>query len=636
MGRKSNTKKVIREILEEKAEKGKSTGLFKNLSRSPSKKDLKRQLSQKSQNRHKRSDVSSNKKKAQVKEVKINEPKEKLHLRVHKHLKKHRRSIFGGLLTVIMVALLASIAYLLFNKAFRADPVAKYLPAKGTVAILELNTNFDHNQLSKSFDLLKNHPEYSQTELIKKAEIALSVNYETEIKPWLGRETAVAFFNSEKAMGHLDEAYFAEFMSAEGVNTFLTSRTVSKRIYENQDIYTLNNKYFATIIGPYLALASEEGSLTDLIDFQKSSEDALYDASKYRRIDDNLPLNKVAFSYIDFDNIQDSFFQRFPILSEKGLSLQVLSPFVKIFDAQGSALVALDDNFAVQSFMSLDPQVIDNSDILTGTKNYTASLTSYVKKDTLLFWGAQDLSSQFGRLLELLSAGEDLTKGVFDKVLNNYVKKYFGETVGLEDDILPLLADEFAFTIERGKDNKNIYKLLISLQNGKVDALKLQDLASQFASVGAVFAPKVVEHILPDGTVSKEVVAVPEEISKNQTTYKDTTIYELKAGSQGWGIYYAFLDTIAVIASSEQGIKDSLDLSENSAESLHNSANFTSTIAPVLQSSDELSYFNIQAIAPLVLGKTAMPDVLKIFDVLGSGKSYFNDGITTINYLKLK
>src|SRR3989338_8734967 len=89
----------------------------------------------------------------------------------------NRKALFGGVLTIIMLVILVSVGYLLFQKAFRAQPIAKLLPEDDVILVLEINTNFDHNQLLKTFGLLKNNPQYSKEKLIEKIENQFIVDY---------------------------------------------------------------------------------------------------------------------------------------------------------------------------------------------------------------------------------------------------------------------------------------------------------------------------------------------------------------------------------------------------------------------------------------------------------------------------
>lgn len=559
-----------------------------------------------------------------------------------KELKKPRfqinkKKLFGGVLILIMLAVLFSVGYLLFQKAFRAEPIAKLLPADSTIAILEINTNFEHNQLNKAFNLLKNQPEYTKEKLIEKAEKTLGLNYQNDLKPWLGRQVGLALLNSGKEKGTVYDLYFAEFVSRINLDKFFEKYKPEENIYIGKKTYlinTPNGKLYMTLINNYLFFTSSEQAIFQLLDSQNSSNGKLYSSRQYRKVDDNLPLNRTAFLFFNFDQLSDGFFQHFAILSESGINSTVLKPFLNAFDAEGGALIAMENNFAIQSFASLDEKVSKNSEYLSFQKKYTARLADFLTAETVAFWGGENLEYQLKKILEILNGGDQSSLTLFDRVLENYSQKYFGQDTNFKEDILPFFKKEFAFAIEKN-NAENSYKLLFELESPQTDTVKLHQLAGNFAAQGAIFEPKIVEHTLEDGTIGKEIIAVPEEIIKNESNYNDITINELKMGKQNWGIYYTVINNVAVVANNIDAVKNTIDLSGNNSSALSSADVFNSSIKPILNSSDEVSYFNFDAIMPLIF-KQNIPDIFKIMYSLGSGRNYFNDGVMTINYLHIK
>lgn len=553
------------------------------------------------------------------------------------HFQINRKKLFGGVLVVIMLAILVSVGYLLFQKAFRAEPIAKLLPADSTVAVLEINTNFEHNQLNKTFNLLKNHPEYSKEKLIEKAEKILILDYENDLQPWLGRQVGLALLNSGKEKGTVYDLYFAEFVSRTSLDKFLEKYRPVENTYSGKKTYQLNTaqgSIYLAFINNYLFFTSSEQAIFQLLDGQNGAIDKLYSSDQYRSVNSNLPLNRTAFLFLNFDQINDGFFQHFPFLSQSGLSGAVVEPFLKTFNAEGVTLVATEENFALQSFLSLDSEISENSEYLSFQKKYTAGLADYLSQETVAFWGGENLEYQFKKILEILSGGDRSALTLFDRLLENYTWKYFGKDTDFEADLLPLVKKEFAFAIEKN-NGSNIYKVLFELESPQTDTIKIHDLASNFAALGAVFEPRVVEHKLEDGTVGKEIIAVPEEIIKNESNYGDVSINELKMGKQGWGIYYAVVDDVAIVTNDINSIKNTIDIAGGAKSGLGATATFTSNIRPVLDGSDEISYFNFEAILPLLF-KQNVPDIFKIMDSFSSGRNYFNDGVETINYLHIK
>ena len=616
MGRKSSRKKVVREIVKE--EESKKKGLFEN---KKSKKEIKEEALKKT---------------AKVKKTKKPDKKAKKKKRtaLKNYIKPHKKKIFGGGLALIMLAILISVGYLLFQKAIRPMPIAKILPEKNTVVILEINSNFAHSQVEDALSLAKDYEDYSKEALIKDIEDKYKVNFEQEVAPWLGRGIGMAMLNSQREEKAINTIHFAEVLNKTAIKTLLESRTTDTT-YLGHSVYISPNGFTFTFISDYLIISEKESAIQELIDFQSSNEERLYASSKYSRIDDNLPINKVGFFYINFKNITPTAFKYVPILSEQGISAETITPFLNLFDSEGMALIALEDKFAVQSFLSLDKEKVKNSQYLDVKHKYQANLSNYVSSDAIAFWGGEDVESQIKRLLESLAGGASGTLTAFDKLLDNYGHKYFGQTVDFEKEILPLLNSEFAIAIE-DLGGKAIYKILLSLEDSKVDALKIHELADNFAKVGAVFEPQVVEVILEDGTVAREIVAVSEQIVKTESKHKGHTIFHMKLGHSNQAVSYAFLDDVAVIASDPQGIINAIDFSEGEGESLNKSGVFDNLISPILQSSDEIAYFNFEKLIPIYFSGTGFTEKLSPINYLSSGKNYFNDGISTINYLQLK
>ncbi|MFH1533705.1 MAG: hypothetical protein ABID64_02130 [Nitrospirota bacterium] len=553
--------------------------------------------------------------KAPKKKVK-KEEKKKSKIKKSK-IKISKKQILGGILALIMIAILVSVGYLLFQKAFKPRPIAQLLPAEQTIAIVEINSNFDHNQFTKTFTLLEGHEEYSAKNLIKLLEEKFLVDYDSEIAPWLGRVVGVAVIKSPERE-QVDLVYFAEVFSETNAKKYIEDSKVDGRT--------------KALLSEYIIISDNEEVIKEL---QTPSGKRLYDSESYRRIDDNMPLNKAVYFFVNFNKIDADFFQAFPFLSEKGLSVETVQPFMSLLDSEGLALVALDDKFAIQTFISLNRAVLQDSKYIDFKEKYSANLSEYVDANTMAFWGGENLEYQVKRMLEALAGGDNAVIEVFDKILQGYSQKYFGPEVNFKTDLLPLFANEFALAMEKDGEGQ-IYKLIVELDDPSSEAVRIHEIADNFAEIGAVFEPKVVEHILEDGTVSKEIVAVAEAITKEEVIYQGTTIYELRMGKQDWVVAYSIIDNVAIIATDTQGIKSAIDAKNGEISSLKVSDTYSKLIAPVLKHSDEVSYFNMEELLPTMFDEGALPPILGLISSLSSGKSYFDDGITSINYLRIK
>jgi len=544
-----------------------------------------------------------------------------------------KQAIFGGILVLIMLSILISVGYLLFSKAFKATQIAKSLPDKNVILSMELNTNFEHKQIIKAENLLVKYPDFSRTGLEKYIETKLSMNFENDIKPWVGRSMGFTYINSNKSVDVINEYYFAEVLSHSNAEIFL-KKNKTKTEYKDYEIYTLQNGSFATFVDDYLFVSFGKDALPELIDLKETSG-SLYDSPKYRRIDDNLPINKVAFMYIDFSNITNNFLRKISYISESGLSLELVSPLVKLFDADGLAIIATDTNFVVQNFLSLNRAELKDSKYIVFDTKYQGDLLKYLSPDALIFWGSQNLEYQVGRISEVLSGGNDGSDILFDNIIQTYTQKYFGLETNFKNDILPLLSDEFAFDLTREK-NKNVYTILVKLVDSEKNAATLQNLTDKFISVGGVLEPKIVEHTLIDGTQAREIIAVPEEITRTEETYKDYKIISIKVGSQQWGIYHAIVDDISILSNNLDSLKNKIDIIDGDKKGLTSTIIYENQIAPLLQNADEISFINLDKILPIFLNSRNVPPLLNTLESLSSGTNYFDDGIVTINYLDIR
>ncbi len=638
MGKKSNTKKLARELAKEKEEKEmKKKKPFKK----KSKKDIKKEAAEKAkkQSSTEKTKKASSKKQQKNKkqQTKKQEAKQKTGYsqKVLKSLRENKKKIFAGMFVVIMIAILAFVAFLLFQKAFRAQPIAKFLPAQNTVATLEINSNPTHHQITKAVNLLKNHSQYSKDSLKEYVEKRFDLDYERDLSLWLGRSLGMAILNFDDANG-INIVYFTEFISKSNLETFLRENTVEEEGYKDYRMYFYDDSFHMTKVADYLFIAENKDALKKIIDSREKREPVLYGSSKYRRIDNNLPLGKLAFAYINYEAVDDAFFKHFPALSEQGLSMRVVRPLMDSFKAEGIALVAMDDNFAIQSFLSLSDQVVDQTaTYLSAQKKYRADLLGYVPPEVVAFWGGENLETQAKRLIKVVSGGDLLYISGFETLMKNYVEKYFGADIDLEEDIFPIVRNEFLIVLEEDEDEK-IYKLIANLNENQSAAVKVHEIAEKFAELGAIFEPKVVEHTLPDGTVGREIVAIPKQITKEELEYGDYKIFELNMGEENKSLYYAIADGIAIITNSKKSIKQSLDLFDGEGESLRDTMVFEKQIEPVIRNSDEVSYFRADKLIPLFPEDYDLPEFTEIILSLSSGRNYFHDGIVTINYLHIK
>jgi hypothetical protein len=637
MGRKSNTKKIARKLVkEEESKELEKKAPFKK----KSKKEIKKEATKKAKKISDKKTDKNTKKTEKKTEQKSKKqfPGKKTTKATKEFLQKNQSRIFAGLFALIMIGLLVWVGVLLFQKVFRAQPIAKYLPAENTVATLEININPGHHQVKKTFELLQDYPEYSEAKLREYIESRLEIDIEKDLSLWVGRSVGVAVMNFEDKY-ETTTVGFAEFISKSNMEDFLSRYNPNTTKHEGHTVFTITmdeNTFYLTTIEDYLFGSISYNTITNILDARMNRTSSLYNSARYRRIDNNIPLNKIAFLYINYEAVTDSFFSHFPFLGELGVSTRNLQSLMGFFKAEGISFIATDKNFVMQSFLSLSDSVVEEAGpYLSSQQKYQAELVSYISPEVSFFWGGENLNNQIQKFIGILSGGEINSMRIFNKVIQGYVEKYFGATISFEEDIVPLISKEYLFVVENIGE-EDVYKFIFRLDERQSSAIKVHELAENFAEIGAVFEPKVVEHILEDGTVSREIMAIPKKIVKSEFKHGNNTIFQLNMGEEDKNIFYTIVDQTAFISTSVESIKQSMNLFAGANGSFAETEEFANYVEPIIKSSDEVAYIKPERILPIFFEGYNFPEALDVLSSLSSGRNYFYDGIVTINNLHIK
>ncbi|MBT3704254.1 DUF3352 domain-containing protein [Candidatus Peregrinibacteria bacterium] len=539
-----------------------------------------------------------------------------------------RQKIFGGLLSAILFTMLVYVSIELFTTAFRPTSIAEYLPADKTSAMLEINTNVDHTQLVKAKELLA-QTSYSAEVSFAKIEERMSLDLEKDIQPWLGRQIGVAEIAIEED-GSPKTVYFLETMGREQTKTSLANvaennlTEISEKTYNNEKIYEFNLRYpgedrsldnmaYASFVDKYLifSIGSEE-VIHLILDAQtNTTQTKLAEKEKFQDALDESAINRVAFVFINFDQHPEALLQKYGVFSGSSLLNSAIDPFSKIFSSEGLVVIAADKYFEIETFMSLEEDFLKGNRYVTYQADYDAELMKYIPEEINVFWGGEDVERQVKRIATLLSEGNEETTQLFEGVFESYTEKYFGNNVSLIEDIYPILQNEFALA----QNAEGKYLISLELEDPTEDALRIQKIANNFISAGAVFEPHIEEHELPDGTIAQEIVATPEELIKSETKYDDLTIYQMETESKEWGVYYSILDSILLASTNKEFLEKSLDLYLNKSD-----ANLAISKIP---NSDEVFHFNILSFWP----------ESKLVKSLSTGKEYFGNGVKAYYYI---
>lgn len=568
-------------------------------------------------------------------EPKIQEGKKKeVFLGKAKKLTDSKTKKIGAGLVLVGTLILITALVSIYGK-MTPSSLSGFLPRENTIGFVELNIG-NKTQLRNVFDLLKDHEQYKLENIKKFMYDNIGINFDKA--DFVSGKIGVGLLKSDDNKANI--AVFIGINDKSGALRFLENLALKNKGDEflcgeisGYEIchYTLSYNMQMAFIGEYLVISPSQKVISDLMAGGKK----LSGEKKFIQIRNNLPAKNLVFVYVDAENLLSSLFKNDDFIARKGYELSALLPLLRILESHGAVLVAQDNNLAVQTYTHFNKTDISEPFIIF-EKKYKGGLSNYIDENPLVFFGGANISKQLEKISQILSEGEETKKLLFEGMIRSEVAKYLGDTVSLEEDIYPIIKGEYAIAVEGGGGDQE-YKFLFELSNPKKQEEKIKELAKKFMETNAVFAPKVIEVELEDGTRGKEIIATEEEIEETSGDYQNIKITSLKLGKKNWGIHYAFLDNIVVFTTTKKSLMRSIDLSKNTESSFKESYLYDALVAPIIKNCDEISLMNFDTIIGkfnIDMGKYGK--YLAPFSVIVSGKNFFDDGIATTHYIITK
>ena len=121
----------------------------------------------------------------------------------------------GALLALFGMVILIGIAYFLWIKLNRPEPLADFLPAKTTIALIEIDIDPNSSQVQQFFQLFQKHPVYQSSAIIQSLDTLIKPLEVEQMRPWLGRKIGIVFLQDPKTPGQILPALFLEKKTTE-------------------------------------------------------------------------------------------------------------------------------------------------------------------------------------------------------------------------------------------------------------------------------------------------------------------------------------------------------------------------------------------------------------------------------------
>ncbi|MBU1018949.1 MAG: DUF3352 domain-containing protein [Patescibacteria group bacterium] len=501
-----------------------------------------------------------------------------------------KSKLSSGIILFVILLAFSLLAVFMGQKLLEPTNLGKILPAEQTLGFITIDTT--------ETDI---HESYTEPK------------YEEE--NWFKGQFAIAYLTD--SIDQIQQAQFFSYIDRKLLSTFLDETAINQEPYFNSIIYTLGENIYAAKIANYLATSDSPETIQLIIDSASGDSSNLRSLSAYNTIANNLPYNSTVVTYWDLQKNQN-FIQDYVPLHEI-LPEELIEPVLSIFTAFGAAGHAEADGFQVQTYTAVQKNLLQNGYYFGFLNKYRADLAKYIPENPTFFWGGYDLHSELDHLETLLNQFHSSAGIIFEAILRGKVQEYFGSNTSLEEDVYPMLGEEFALAAYEGE-----YLALIALQDIESQQIHIDTLKKGFLEQQIYSDPYIQTYTLEDGSVGQELVADLTEISSSEMTYEGVNIdvFSLSSGDV-LGYMTVFADNF-VFATSLPVLEHSIDLMKSPNGSLAASPDMES-INDIMVSADEASFIDLES-----LEFEFLPD----FSSISSTKNLFNDGISTFHVIK--
>jgi hypothetical protein len=427
-------------------------------------------------------------------------------------------------------------------------------------------------------EIYRDIPEFDDQwdEMLDSFEDQTGMNFDEDIKPWLGGEVAVGLTDLESAIG-------GSYGTQPGVVIVLTSRNnkaadeflVKFRDYmEEENDYNFSEEEYDRVtyyyaepesewdrppvfgrINNYVVITTDQDMMEDTIDAVHGKRDSLAEDKEYSRVLQALPRGAVAYAvYPDFgDTMRQGVESSYTELPAEAADQ------IEAIQGMGMAVSLDKEGVKVDIVVTFDPKKLSDEALkLMQSRRGDERILEYVPADALGFFSGYDLGTTWRNAYATLEQDEDFAQQLED----------LGDQLGMtiDGELLSWTTGGFALAIVEAQGDIPIggYGVLSVSDQEEADKV-VNDLADALAEQSNV------EFDTEDfNDVELQVVRDP---------YTD----ELVAG-------YGFFDKVLLVAYGE----DAMNLATDRGEAVTKNKNFQRVRAHLPQSNGYL-YINVES-----------------------------------------
>ncbi|MFH0820344.1 MAG: DUF3352 domain-containing protein [Candidatus Peregrinibacteria bacterium] len=549
----------------------------------------------------------------------VNKPLLLKTLRNLHHKKEDTSSKFLlGILSVGAILLVFLVVYLI-GSAYLSRTVASMLPAKITALYLEIaDTELPPKLRDSAWSQIMNLQPLLQLWGVDPA----------LIPSWAKKNVGVAVVKNKPV-------FFFRSASRRQALKFLKSMELNGEELGNRGtaqfpiyIYPQGQQFAFAFSGPYLFISTDVEVLKSIHAVFQGQEVALDKETGFVSLSANLPQTTWLQGYLDLQSFGT------PKLDA------LINPLRQFSSQLGFTVRQTQEGFHFNSFLALNREVISLDPLPPRDPVRMTGLSEKIPAESLIsYLGGADLASSWQNTLASMEKLNPAYGILLEGMLRAQVNRIFGNNVSLADDLYPLFTGEYALTFSSLDDGK--LGIGLTLTHGDMEGArkKLKKLSEGFSLLAAQFTPQLLEVTLPDDTVSRELVADPDSLSLSHETYQGIDMDCVEVQASIYGFCYAVTDELMILANHASLLKASIDALSSPDLSLAQSQAFRQGLSALSQVNEEVSFVNLQSLAPLLQktpwGQLLLP-YLSPLDSTTWVKHTFEDGMSTEGFVLIK
>jgi hypothetical protein len=535
------------------------------------------------------------------------------------------------LLAVAGLGIILLIVFILYLTWFASSQksIAHFLPDDKTVAYIEFKDFVLPAKLENNKSLFQEKFEQVFKKLFN-ADFKFAVKWANGrfgmvlIENIDGKSTPVIFMQTGSRRETLN--FFKQFALPEEELT--KSGTIRLPIYS----YPQSQSFNFAFIGPYTFIADSISPIKMIQETYSGERPALINQKDYQKSLSNLPRQDWVRGYINFQSLN---------FKDDIAIKNIIEPLKNVINHIAFTVRKNLDGFHFNTFVNLAPELLSLKENNRDKTRFAYKLTDDISaKDLALYIGGANLSQEWQNTLDTIANLNPAYGIILEGIIRAQISKVFGDNVDLRNDFYPLFEGEYALAIGKSEEKNRLnISLILSNSDQEFAKTKLAKMMDGFKYLAAQFAPKLREVVLPDGTISRELVADTSKLQETSETYEGYEVHCVEVVNTSSGFCYTVTDELIVIANNRDTATGTIDLTLSPKYMLSQHQPFRQTISNLSKVSDEITFIDIQKFMSLIADKPLgilIEPFLKEFNAVSWVKHYFDDGMSTEGYILIK